>query len=72
MEITTEEIENSDSLLKLQDLVSHCERCDAVQTKNKDVFSDGAGSAKVVFIGEATGKDEDLQGKPFVVERDNF
>jgi len=30
------------------------------------VFGDGSASAEVVFIGEAPGKNEDLQGKPFV------
>lgn len=30
------------------------------------VFGDGNPSAKIVFIGEAPGKNEDLQGKPFV------
>ena len=30
------------------------------------VFGDGPADAKLVFIGEAPGKNEDLQGKPFV------
>lgn len=30
------------------------------------VFSDGSAEAEVVFIGEAPGKNEDLQGRPFV------
>lgn len=30
------------------------------------VFADGSANAKIVFIGEAPGKNEDLQGKPFV------
>src|SRR3989344_5875157 len=30
------------------------------------VFGDGSANAQVVFIGEAPGKNEDLQGKPFV------
>ena len=30
------------------------------------VFGDGNVDAKIVFIGEAPGKNEDLQGKPFV------
>ncbi len=30
------------------------------------VFGDGSADAKVVFIGEAPGKNEDIQGKPFV------
>ncbi len=30
------------------------------------VFGDGSAQAEIVFIGEAPGKNEDLQGKPFV------
>ncbi|HEX8762573.1 MAG TPA: uracil-DNA glycosylase [Candidatus Saccharimonadales bacterium] len=30
------------------------------------VFGDGPANAKIVFIGEAPGKNEDLQGKPFI------
>jgi len=30
------------------------------------VFSDGSPDARLVFVGEAPGRDEDLQGKPFV------
>lgn len=30
------------------------------------VFGEGSPSAEIVFIGEAPGKNEDLQGKPFV------
>jgi DNA polymerase len=30
------------------------------------VISDGTSEAKLVFIGEAPGRDEDLKGKPFV------
>ncbi|WP_204306212.1 uracil-DNA glycosylase, partial [Stenotrophomonas maltophilia] len=30
------------------------------------VFEDGARDARVMFVGEAPGRDEDLAGKPFV------
>jgi len=30
------------------------------------VFGDGNPNAEIVFIGEAPGKNEDIQGKPFV------
>jgi uracil-DNA glycosylase len=36
------------------------------------VFGDGNPDARVVFIGEAPGKNEDLQGKPFVGAAGNF
>jgi uracil-DNA glycosylase family 4 len=36
------------------------------------VFGDGNPSAEIVFIGEAPGKNEDLQGKPFVGSAGKF
>lgn len=36
------------------------------------VFGDGNPHSKIVFIGEAPGKDEDLQGKPFVGRAGKF
>jgi DNA polymerase len=40
--------------------------CNLKLTAKKLVFSDGNPSAKLMFVGEAPGRDEDLQGKPFV------
>ena len=39
---------------------------DLAKTATQLVFGDGNPNAKIVFIGEAPGKNEDLQGKPFV------
>jgi uracil-DNA glycosylase family 4 len=36
------------------------------KTATQLVFGDGDPNAEIVFIGEAPGKNEDLQGKPFV------
>src|SRR3954471_3072872 len=36
------------------------------QTATQLVFGDGNADADIVFVGEAPGKNEDLQGKPFV------
>jgi DNA polymerase len=36
------------------------------ETATQLVFGDGPGDAEIVFIGEAPGKNEDLQGKTFV------
>lgn len=51
---------------KLAELVSICTKCELYKTKNKDVVGDGSPKAEVMFIGEAPGKNEDLEGKPFV------
>lgn len=43
----------------------HCE-CELKKTATQAVFGDGNAEAEVVFIGEAPGKNEDLEGKPFI------
>lgn len=43
-----------------------CRRCPLYRTATQAVVSDGSPSAQLVFVGEAPGRDEDLQGKPFV------
>jgi uracil-DNA glycosylase family 4 len=46
--------------------VASCTQCGLHTTRNKTVFSRGNPDAKLVFIGEAPGEDEDRQGLPFV------
>jgi len=41
-------------------------KCDLKKTATQPVPGDGNADAKIVFIGEAPGKSEDEQGKPFV------
>jgi len=59
-------INNAKSLLEIEKLVTKCERCLLCQTKTKDVPGTGNDRAAVMLVGEAPGKDEDLQGEPFV------
>jgi len=59
-------INNAQSLTEIEKLVSECERCSLYKTKIKDVPGVGSEKADVMFIGEAPGKDEDIQGEPFV------
>lgn len=42
------------------------EHCDLKRGARQLVFSDGQPGARVMIIGEAPGRDEDIQGKPFV------
>jgi len=46
--------------------VSLCEKCVLSKTRKNVVFGDGSDKAKIIFIGEAPGEDEDIQGLPFV------
>jgi len=45
---------------------SGCTSCSLAATRTQVVFSRGDPAADLVFVGEAPGRDEDLQGEPFV------
>ncbi len=45
---------------------NNCQNCDLAKTRNNVVIYRGAIRAPLMFVGEAPGADEDLQGKPFV------
>ena len=40
--------------------------CALKATASRTVFEDGARDARIMFVGEAPGRDEDIEGKPFV------
>ena len=46
--------------------VESCRRCPLCDGRTQTVFGVGNPRARVMFIGEAPGKNEDLQGEPFV------
>ncbi len=54
------------SLEELRELVGDCHRCALGDTRSSLVFGVGDPHARVMFIGEAPGRNEDLQGEPFV------
>ncbi|MBN2712957.1 MAG: uracil-DNA glycosylase, partial [Planctomycetes bacterium] len=43
-----------------------CRKCGLCETRNHVVFGEGSVDADIMFVGEAPGKDEDEQGRPFV------
>lgn len=55
-----------DTLLRIREDIGDCTRCKLHKGRNKIVFGDGNPRAKLVFVGEAPGADEDKQGIPFV------
>ena len=55
-----------DDLGTLARMVSECRKCGLCETRTNTVFADGSPRAKLVFIGEAPGRDEDQKGLPFV------
>lgn len=55
--------------LSLDDIrreLGDCTRCRLHEGRNHLVFGEGNPHALLVFVGEAPGREEDLQGKPFV------
>ena len=63
MEINMEKRERlKEFYFKIRD----CNKCDLAATRTNFVFGSGNSNASIIFIGEAPGKNEDLQGKPFV------
>lgn len=51
---------------QLLDDVYACEKCRLCQTRTNVVPGEGDAQAKIMFIGEGPGRDEDMQGRPFV------
>jgi uracil-DNA glycosylase len=55
-----------ENLPMIQEDLGECTRCKLHKTRNKIVFGDGNSKAKLMFVGEGPGADEDTQGLPFV------
>ena len=53
-------------LQALQNALGAFELCELKKGARSCVFADGNPAARVMIIGEAPGRDEDIQGKPFV------
>ena len=51
---------------QLMEEISACEKCRLCQTRTNVVPGEGDPNARLMFIGEGPGRDEDLQGRPFV------
>jgi len=52
----------------LQKTVSQCQRCPLSKTRKNIVFGEGNVNARLMFVGEAPGFEEDIEGRPFVGE----
>ena len=54
------------TLEELYTSAQSCQLCKLAATRKKVVFGEGNPHARLMFIGEGPGKDEDLSGRPFV------
>ena len=62
----TAKIADFHNLADIRKQVVACKLCDLHKTRNNIVFGVGNENAKIMFIGEAPGANEDLKGEPFV------
>ena len=56
----------SAALVALRDEIGDCKRCKLCEQRTNIVFGVGDPKAKLMFVGEGPGADEDAQGEPFV------
>jgi uracil-DNA glycosylase len=58
--------ERAAALQLIREDIGDCTRCALHKGRNKLVFGDGSPTARLMFVGEGPGADEDAQGVPFV------
>jgi len=58
--------DRASQLSALRQKIGECKGCFLSRSRTSLVFGTGNPEAKIVFVGEAPGRDEDLQGEPFV------
>jgi DNA polymerase len=55
-----------DTLPLIREFIGECTRCKLSKGRTKIVFGAGSPKARLMFVGEGPGRDEDLSGEPFV------
>jgi DNA polymerase len=59
-------ISSKEKLDNLREKVNFCKKCSLGKTRLNAVFGIGSPNAKLIFIGEGPGYDEDHKGEPFI------
>jgi DNA polymerase len=59
-------VDRASALQLIREEIGDCTRCALHKGRNKIVFADGDANARLMFVGEGPGADEDAQGLPFV------
>jgi len=59
-------IDGCTDLEGLNAIICRCEACPLGMGRVKFVFGEGSPNARLMFVGEGPGRDEDIQGRPFV------
>lgn len=60
------ELDKETALKALRKDIGDCKRCRLSKERTNIVFGEGNPDAKLMFVGEAPGREEDSQGRPFV------
>ncbi|MBI5376769.1 MAG: uracil-DNA glycosylase [Candidatus Schekmanbacteria bacterium] len=63
---TGTELSKNERITHLKEYIGDCKRCRLCEERKTIVFGAGDYNARLMFVGEAPGRDEDIQGKPFV------
>ena len=58
--------ETTSELGKTAEEIDRCRKCDLGSLRTNSVPGEGSPRARIMFVGEAPGADEDAQGRPFV------
>jgi uracil-DNA glycosylase len=61
-----ERLPDSQTLRTLTTAARKCRACQLWRRATQTVFGEGSATARVMLVGEQPGKDEDLEGRPFV------
>jgi len=60
-----EDKKREEELRKIKEEVLACKKCPLYRTRNYPVIGEGSHEAKIMFVGEAPGVQEDKSGRPF-------
>jgi len=63
---------NDATLEKIAEEVAQCKECSLYKTRTNVVPGEGPSDAEIFFVGEAPGREEDLQGRPFCGQAGKF
>lgn len=67
-QLSAKGLDHPDSLETLRAFIGECTRCKLNKGRTHLVFGEGSPHARMVFVGEGPGREEDLAGQPFVGE----
>ncbi|MGQ9721896.1 MAG: uracil-DNA glycosylase [Candidatus Jordarchaeum sp.] len=71
-EDSLKQLSRKTTLKEVYDIAKNCVRCPLSKSRINVVFGEGDPHAKIMFVGEAPGEQEDIQARPFVGRAGKF